>query len=104
MLVDSSFSQQRKCWFNGVLHHGEIVLHFHPLGQNEPIEPPAHKPRAILDWAGILFVLCRNMAMKDFFATSAGINRELFVEAYGDIAKISQIMIAPLGLGFRRTL
>lgn len=41
------------------------------------------------------------MAMKDFFATSAGINRELFVEAYGDIAKISQMMIAPLGVGFQ---
>ena len=38
---------------------------------------------------------------EQFFETAPGISRELFLETYGDVAKISQIMMAPLGVGFQ---
>lgn len=40
---------------------------------------------------------------KQFFATASGIGRESFLDAYGNVAKISQLMIAPLGVGSQAT-
>jgi tetratricopeptide (TPR) repeat protein len=36
---------------------------------------------------------------EEFFATAVGISRDMFVETYGDVAKLSQLMLAPLGVG-----
>jgi hypothetical protein len=36
-----------------------------------------------------------------FFKTATPIGRDLFVETYQDVARISQLLVAPLGAGYR---